>query len=156
MSESKQAQIVVWGRGSAGWNSAMLPFAGRANHAGGPHEPSSLSAAALPGGHGGVVRDGHRAADPLDPVEPPNITVLLDKVVDFKLAEKKVVLADKVLTYDYLVLALGGCTSYFGHPEWEQFAPGLNHWRTRSGFGTGFCWRLKKRKRKPRSIGMTG
>jgi NADH dehydrogenase len=22
-------------------------------------------------------------------------------------------------------LALGGCTSYFGHPEWEQFAPGL-------------------------------
>jgi NADH dehydrogenase len=23
------------------------------------------------------------------------------------------------------VLALGGCTSYFGHPEWEQFAPGL-------------------------------
>ena len=28
-------------------------------------------------------------------------------------------------TYDYLVLALGGCTSYFGHPEWEPFAPGL-------------------------------
>jgi NADH:ubiquinone reductase (H+-translocating) len=29
------------------------------------------------------------------------------------------------LSYDYLVLALGGMTSYFGHPEWEQFAPGL-------------------------------
>ena len=27
--------------------------------------------------------------------------------------------------YDYLVLAAGGVTSYFGHPEWEQFAPGL-------------------------------
>ena len=27
--------------------------------------------------------------------------------------------------YDYLVLALGSMTSYFGHPEWEQFAPGL-------------------------------
>jgi NADH:ubiquinone reductase (H+-translocating) len=29
------------------------------------------------------------------------------------------------LQYDYLVLAAGGVTSYFGHPEWEQFAPGL-------------------------------
>jgi NADH dehydrogenase len=29
------------------------------------------------------------------------------------------------LRYDYLVLAAGGATSYFGHPEWEQFAPGL-------------------------------
>jgi NADH:ubiquinone reductase (H+-translocating) len=54
-----------------------------------------------------------------------NITVLLDNVVDFKLAEKQVVLEGQTLSYDYLVLALGGCTSYFGHPEWEQFAPGL-------------------------------
>ena len=29
------------------------------------------------------------------------------------------------MTYDYLVVAAGGTTSYFGHPEWEQFAPGL-------------------------------
>src|SRR6185312_8426696 len=29
------------------------------------------------------------------------------------------------LDYDYLVVALGSCTSYFNHPEWEQFAPGL-------------------------------
>ena len=55
----------------------------------------------------------------------PNITVLLDNVVDFDLAKKKVILAENTLDYDYLVLALGGCTSYFGHPEWEQFAPGL-------------------------------
>jgi NADH:ubiquinone reductase (H+-translocating) len=54
-----------------------------------------------------------------------NITVLMESVVDFKLAEKKVVLASGELSYDYLVLALGGCTSYFGHPEWEQYAPGL-------------------------------
>jgi NADH dehydrogenase len=31
----------------------------------------------------------------------------------------------QTLDYDYLVLAMGGCTSYFGHPDWEQFAPGL-------------------------------
>ncbi len=55
----------------------------------------------------------------------PNVTVLLDTVVDFNLAAKRVFLAKSALDYDYLVLALGGVTSYFGHPEWEQFAPGL-------------------------------
>jgi NADH:ubiquinone reductase (H+-translocating) len=55
----------------------------------------------------------------------PNITVLLDNVEDFNLAKKKVILQENVLNYDYLVLALGSCTSYFGHPEWEQYAPGL-------------------------------
>src|SRR3989475_5065634 len=55
----------------------------------------------------------------------PRVTVLLDSVVDFNLAEKKVALEKNTLSYDYLVLALGGVTSYFGHPEWEEFAPGL-------------------------------
>jgi len=55
----------------------------------------------------------------------PDITVLLDKVVDFDLTNKKVLLEENTLNYDYLVLALGSCTGYFGHPEWEQFAPGL-------------------------------
>ena len=55
----------------------------------------------------------------------PSVTVLLDTVVDFNLAEKKVFLEKNTLAYDYLVLALGGVTSYFGHPEWEQFARGL-------------------------------
>ena len=55
----------------------------------------------------------------------PDITVLMDEVLDFNLAEKKVFLRENTLKYDYLVLALGGCTSYFGHPEWEAFAPGL-------------------------------
>src|SRR6201994_3934521 len=44
-----------------------------------------------------------------------DITVLLDKVVDFDLANKKVLLEENTLEYDYLVLALGSCTSYFGH-----------------------------------------
>jgi NADH dehydrogenase len=29
------------------------------------------------------------------------------------------------LSYDTLVLATGATHSYFGHPEWERFAPGL-------------------------------
>lgn len=55
----------------------------------------------------------------------PDITVLLDNVVDFDLANKKVFFEENTLDYDYLVLALGSQTAYFGHPEWEQFAPGL-------------------------------
>jgi len=77
-----------------------------------------------------VATAGLSAPDIAQPIrsilsDRPNITVLLDTVVDFDLAGKKVVLKDDVLAYDYLVLALGGCTSYFGHPEWEEFAPGL-------------------------------
>lgn len=54
-----------------------------------------------------------------------DIDVLMEEVVDVNLAERQVVLSKDVLSYDYLVLALGSVTSYFGHPEWEQFAPGL-------------------------------
>jgi NADH dehydrogenase len=57
--------------------------------------------------------------------ERRDITVLLDKAVDFDLPAKNVLLQKSALAYDFLVLALGGQTGYFGHPEWEQFAPGL-------------------------------
>src|SRR6185436_10688508 len=39
--------------------------------------------------------------------------------------KQTVTLRDGELTYDYLLLATGGRTSYFGHDEWEKFAPGL-------------------------------
>jgi len=55
----------------------------------------------------------------------PNVTVLMDNVTGFDLAGRMVYLEKNTLSYAYLVLALGGVTSYFGHPEWEQFAPGL-------------------------------
>lgn len=54
-----------------------------------------------------------------------NVTVLLNHVTGFDLAAKMVRFEGSTLTYDYLVLALGGCTTYFGHPVWEKFAPGL-------------------------------
>jgi NADH dehydrogenase len=54
-----------------------------------------------------------------------DITVLLDEARDFNLATREVTLRNRVLKYDYLILGLGGCASYFGHPEWGQFAPGL-------------------------------
>src|SRR5207247_10668879 len=33
--------------------------------------------------------------------------------------------SDAGIGYDYLVLACGAQHSYLGHPEWEEFAPGL-------------------------------
>ncbi len=55
----------------------------------------------------------------------PNVTVQMAEVTGFDLAAQRVMLDGKPLTYHYLVLALGAVTSYYGHPEWEQYAPGL-------------------------------
>jgi NADH dehydrogenase len=55
----------------------------------------------------------------------PNLTVLMKEVTEIDLGARKVGLSRNSLEYDYLVLALGGVTAYFGHPEWEEFAPGL-------------------------------
>jgi NADH:ubiquinone reductase (H+-translocating) len=54
-----------------------------------------------------------------------NVNVLLDEVTGVDLAKRSITLRDGQLDYDYLVLATGGRTSYFGHDEWEKFAPGL-------------------------------
>ena len=54
-----------------------------------------------------------------------NVTVLLDEAMDVDFTDQTVKLRDSELKYDYLVLATGGRTSYFGHDEWEKFAPGL-------------------------------
>src|SRR5579864_163773 len=54
-----------------------------------------------------------------------NIEVLLGEVQDFDLAQRLVKLADLDIPYDYLIVAAGATHGYFGHPEWEPFAPGL-------------------------------
>jgi len=51
--------------------------------------------------------------------------VLLRQATGFDLARREVQFDHAALPYDYLVLALGGVTTYFGHPEWEKFAYGL-------------------------------
>ncbi len=55
-----------------------------------------------------------------------NATVLLADIVRINKAEKTIVAANgDTFTYDYLILASGASHSYFGHPEWEESAPGL-------------------------------
>jgi NADH dehydrogenase len=56
----------------------------------------------------------------------PRIDVCLGEVVGLDLDARSVTLADgATFTYDTLVVAAGATHSYFGHPEWEQFAGGL-------------------------------
>lgn len=45
--------------------------------------------------------------------------------VDLKEQVVKSSALDLEIEYDYLILACGAKHSYFGHPEWEEYAPGL-------------------------------
>jgi NADH dehydrogenase len=55
-----------------------------------------------------------------------NATVLLGEVSRVDLRQQKVFLATgAALAWDFLVLACGAVTSYFGHDEWSGVAPGL-------------------------------
>ena len=55
----------------------------------------------------------------------PNATVLLGEVVGFDVSNHRVTLTDGAVEYDTLVVAAGARHHYFGHPEWEEQAPGL-------------------------------
>ncbi|WP_315928293.1 NAD(P)/FAD-dependent oxidoreductase [Mesorhizobium sp. SP-1A] len=55
-----------------------------------------------------------------------NVTTLLGRVVGVDSREKRVLLEDgATVSYDILVLATGARHAYFGHDEWEPYAPGL-------------------------------
>ncbi len=54
-----------------------------------------------------------------------NATVLMAEATGVDFTNRIVKLADGELRYDFLILATGGRTSYFGNEQWEQFAPGL-------------------------------
>lgn len=55
-----------------------------------------------------------------------NIEVVLGTVTGIDTAARRVRLANgSELSYDRLVVGTGSDYSYFGHPEWAEFAPGL-------------------------------
>jgi NADH dehydrogenase len=56
-----------------------------------------------------------------------NTQVLLGEVVHIDAAKHRVILSDGALDYDTLIVAAGATHHYFGHDEWEQFAPGLKN-----------------------------
>ena len=55
-----------------------------------------------------------------------NVEVVLGEAVGFDKEKQLVKLQDgSEIPYDYLIVAAGARHSYFGHDEWETFAPGL-------------------------------
>jgi NADH dehydrogenase len=54
-----------------------------------------------------------------------NATVLLGRVTDIDTAAHEVLLSERRIAYDYLIVATGARHAYFGHDEWEPVAPGL-------------------------------
>jgi NADH:ubiquinone reductase (H+-translocating) len=54
-----------------------------------------------------------------------NTVVQMGRVTGIDTQRREVLLEDRRLGYDYLVLTTGARHSYFGHDEWEDAAPGL-------------------------------
>jgi NADH dehydrogenase len=54
-----------------------------------------------------------------------NVEVHMGRAENVNLTERFVGNQEIEIGYDYLILACGAQHSYFGHPEWEEFAPGL-------------------------------
>lgn len=55
-----------------------------------------------------------------------NVNVILGEVIGIDVDQKTIILEDSSeISFDYLILAAGARHSYFGHDDWEVFAPGL-------------------------------
>jgi NADH dehydrogenase len=54
-----------------------------------------------------------------------NTSVLMAEVTGVDVKAQRVLTATQVIPYDFLVLATGASSNYFGHEEWKNFAPGL-------------------------------
>lgn len=54
-----------------------------------------------------------------------NARVLLGRVTGVDRRARMVEIGEKRVPYDYLIVATGARHAYFGHDEWEPFAPGL-------------------------------
>lgn len=77
-----------------------------------------------------VATAGLSPADICSPIrsilrKQKNAEVLMEEVTGVDVQEQRVLMGDRSVPYDYLVLATGVHDNYFGHPEWEQYAPGL-------------------------------
>ncbi|MBK7860950.1 MAG: NAD(P)/FAD-dependent oxidoreductase [Archangiaceae bacterium] len=78
-----------------------------------------------------VATAGLSAGDIASPIrgilrKTRNVTVHMGEAAAVNLAAKTLQLSDGAsLSYDHLILAAGVRHSYFGHTEWERFAPGL-------------------------------
>src|ERR1039458_378008 len=54
-----------------------------------------------------------------------NVEVLMAEVTGFDLDRRIVETSETGISYDYLIVAAGARHAYFGHDDWEPYAPGL-------------------------------
>ncbi len=54
-----------------------------------------------------------------------NVEIVLDEVINVDRDANEVILRDRAIAFDYLVLATGARHDYFGNAAWEAHAPGL-------------------------------
>lgn len=54
-----------------------------------------------------------------------NTSVILAEVIGVDVQGQRVLTQDQAIPYDYLIIATGASSNYFGHDEWQPLAPGL-------------------------------
>ena len=126
MSGKHIARVVIIGGGFGGLNAArslagkpvQVTIVDRKNH----HTFQPLlyqvaTAGLSPGEIAAPIRNVFRGDE--------NVVSLMEEVVGFDLARRVVKTSEQELAYDYLVVAAGATHAYFGHDEWEPYAPGL-------------------------------
>ena len=77
-----------------------------------------------------VATAGLSPADISDPIRgilsgQRNAEVQLGEVTGVDVEGRQVLVGERAVPYDYLIVATGAWHSYFGHDDWEQEAPGL-------------------------------
>ncbi len=126
MSNAATPRIVIVGAGFGGLNAARILARSRFRvtvidrrnyHTFQPLLYQVATAGLSPGEIAAPIRSILRDHD--------NVEALMGEVLNFDLARRTVVTADAEIPFDYLIVAAGAGHSYFGHDDWEQFAPGL-------------------------------
>jgi NADH:ubiquinone reductase (H+-translocating) len=126
MASKGTPKVVIVGAGFAGLNAARslarkpvaITIVDRKNH----HTFQPLlyqvaTAGLSPGEIAAPIRGVFR--------DDPNVVSLMEEVQGFDLERKVVKTSEQELPYDYLIVAAGAMHAYFGHDEWEPYAPGL-------------------------------
>jgi NADH dehydrogenase len=54
-----------------------------------------------------------------------NTEVLMAEVTGIDVQGQRVQMGEQSVTYDYLVIAMGASSNYFGHHDWARYAPGI-------------------------------